>query len=528
MKGNSCRKMKLKWINNQQNSNRITLPEVAYLLSAAFVILLFATRSSFLYPLNDWNDANSYFSVGKALFNGLVPYRDVFDQKGMYLYFFYGLSYLVSHTTFTGVFVLEIICGLASLLGFYRIICLYSRQDIALILSPFAYAALACSKSFYWGGSAEELCMPFYIWGLYIILKYSVEWFGNSGNIISAKSLIIAGVLAGMIANIKFTGLGFFFAWMAWVFFTYVIDKRLADGLKACLWFLLGMAIPFIPWLIYFGVRGELYSWYWGYVYINVFSYSNLDAEGPSFGMRIYELAKNLYWIIRDNFTYFALSIPGVIYIITGSLIKKNESGTKAGIGRRIYSAILLPVLFGFLYLGIYVGGSVLAYYALPLSVFGVCGVILLARVIEIIMPKTDTVKWYLAALSILLCCILVYGLSMNSSFMKVNKEDHFLYKLKAYVEDDATLLNVGCLDAGLYTVCDIVPSCQWFQTQTINSDVPYDEQARYISEGLITYVLARDTYPECMHDKYELVDTEVWNQGDEEFTYYLFELRDK
>ena len=78
--------------------------EILYFFLAAFLLMLFVTRSSFLYPCNDWCDANSYFSVGKALFHGKMPYRDVFDQKGMYLYFLYGLSYLVSHTTFLGVF----------------------------------------------------------------------------------------------------------------------------------------------------------------------------------------------------------------------------------------------------------------------------------------------------------------------------------------------------------------------------------------------------------------------------------------
>ena len=80
-----------------------------YLILSVFLIMMVATRSSFLYPCNNWNDANSYFSVGKALFNGKMPYRDVFDQKGMYLYFFYGLCYLISNTTFIGVFFFEVI-----------------------------------------------------------------------------------------------------------------------------------------------------------------------------------------------------------------------------------------------------------------------------------------------------------------------------------------------------------------------------------------------------------------------------------
>ena len=78
---------------------------------AAFVFLGIASRSSFLYPFNNWDDANSYLTMGKSLFNGKVLYRDVFDQKGLYLYFLYGLAYLISHTTFAGVFILEILLG---------------------------------------------------------------------------------------------------------------------------------------------------------------------------------------------------------------------------------------------------------------------------------------------------------------------------------------------------------------------------------------------------------------------------------
>ena len=147
-----------------------------YLLLAGFLLMLFATRSSFLYPCNDWNDANSYFSMGKALFNGKMPYRDVFDQKGPYLYFLYGLAYLVSHTTFAGVFILEVICAFLDLLGIYYILRLYLKRNTALFFSPLTLAVAVSSKSFYWGGSAEEICYPLLVWGLYL----SIEYFKNS------------------------------------------------------------------------------------------------------------------------------------------------------------------------------------------------------------------------------------------------------------------------------------------------------------------------------------------------------------
>ena len=42
--------------------------------------MMICTRSSLLYVFNLWDDANSYFTVGKCIFRGFVPYRDLFDQ----------------------------------------------------------------------------------------------------------------------------------------------------------------------------------------------------------------------------------------------------------------------------------------------------------------------------------------------------------------------------------------------------------------------------------------------------------------
>ena len=118
----------------------------------------------------------------------------------------------------------------------------------------------------------------------------------------------------------------------------------------------------------------------------------------------------------------------------------------------------------------------------------------------------------------------------MNVSFMGQSSEDYFLYRFRDEVlqTEDATLLNVGCLDAGLYTLCDIVPSCRWFQTQTLDIDEegnnPYAEQERYVREGLVDYVLVRDTVPASIDDHYALIDSEVYGWGDYEFNYYLYQ----
>ena len=54
---------------------------VAAAAAAALAVMLFCTRSSFLFPMNNWDDANSYFTMGKSMMHGILIYRDIFDQK---------------------------------------------------------------------------------------------------------------------------------------------------------------------------------------------------------------------------------------------------------------------------------------------------------------------------------------------------------------------------------------------------------------------------------------------------------------
>ena len=488
---------------------------IFFLISAA-IFLMLATRSSFLYVFNNWDDANSYFSMGKALFNGEILYKDVFDQKGPYLYFLYGLAYLIQDTGFLGVFILEILLGFFDILGFFKILKLYINEELAFILSPLSFLVIVISRSFWWGGSAEEMCLPLYIWGLYLILRYlKAEYRLRT---MSNAVIIMGGILAGLVANIKFTGLGFFFAWMAIVWISFLVYKDFAGSIGACFLFLLGMFIPFIPWLIYFGMNDALYDWYWGYVYINVFLYPSSGSE--ELYDKFYSMAKILYWIVRDNYMYFIFVIPGLIH----SIFAKEQ---------KILARIAVPILFIFMYLGIFIGGRKLPYYSLPLSVFSVFGFAFAGNVIEILDKKQER-KQYLPYIILNLLCVPVIALlSMNVSFMSQKADDYFLFRFRDEVLEtkDPTLLNINCLDAGLYTVTGIVPSCRWFQTQTLDiaedENNPYKEQDRYIKEALTDYVIARDSYPDFITENYDLIDEAEYSYSDYDFTYYLFRKRE-
>lgn len=489
---------------------------LCFTLGIAFCFLAICSRSSFLYPFNNWDDSNSYFSMGKLMMNGGVIYRDLFDQKGPLLYFIYGIGYLLSHNTFYGVFVLEILSFTLFLVAEYMIARLYLSHRIALCLLPLTALAVTVSKSFYWGGSAEEFSLPFLAWGLWASLRYFKKEYPN---LISWKQILFFGILAGCIMLIKYTLLGFYFAWMGMIALANLNRQNWKGSLRSCLLFLAGMALPVIPWFVYFLMHGALDEWYQAYIYCNVFLYSDLYEGGIYVGEKIYILAKIMYWLIWDNLVFFIPIIVGFFYF----LVSKHE---------KWYEKINLYMLFGFLFLGIYIGGTTLYYYSLPLSIFSIFGFICIGKLLawfsqQFFVEKVSRFLKIGATVGFVAVLGLSWHLSMNTEFMKQKKEDFFLYEFRDIVlrEENPTLLNIGCLDAGLYTLADIVPTCRYFQSNAVHGfDEVWEEQLRYIEEGQTEFVLARNDYPKEIFQKYGLVSEKKYRIGDEEFTYYLFQ----
>ena len=484
-----------------------------YCLVLSAVFLSICSRSSFLYSYNNWDDANSYFSMGKFMMNGGIIYRDLYDQKGPYLYLLYGLAYLISKDTFFGVFLMEIAAIAAFLYAGYKIMTLFCNRRTALILLPVLAMSTLTSLSFYWGGAAEEFCLPLLAWSLYMSLKYFKEDYPKMA---ASGMILVNGIFAGIIMQVKYTMLGFYFAWMAMMAMMHFTPANIKKSIGKCFIFLGGMVLTMIPWLIYFGLHGALDDWYQCYVYNNIFLYSDLNSEGTGLYSKLYDLAKILYNLLIDNFSYFLFVVVGMAALL---FAKK----------RRWYEKVNVYAMFGFLFLGIFVGGANIFYYSIPLMVFAPIGLAMAGRAAEAVICRCKIrYRAYIipAAVSSIVCIFCSFWLSMNTDYMRVKKEEHFLYRFKEIVEreDDPTLLNVNMLDAGLYTVADIVPSVKFFQTNGIAYEHMFLEQERYIREGITDFVICRFYYPDYIEDKYELLaEASFPTDGKNESTYYLF-----
>lgn len=300
---------------------------------------------------------------------------------------------------------------------------------------------------------------------------------------------------------IKYTMLGFYFFWMAMIALSTFNRKSWRDSVRNCVIFLTGMITPLIPWLIYFSVNEALDAWYQAYIYCNIFLYSDFYQESVGIGKKIYDLAKILYWQIRDNFIYFSMIILGFAGFLLNRKIKW-------------YEKINIYGMFGFLFSGIYIGGTTLFYYSLPLSLFSVFGFIILGMGLEKLFETFPSIME--KQILFIACSALVYvgllpvtwNLSMNTEYSRQKEEDFFLYKFRDIVlqEDNPTILNIGCLDVGLYTVTDVIPNCRYFQSNAVHGfDEVREEQLQYIKDGKVDFIIASGSYSQESLSNYEL-----------------------
>lgn len=499
-------------INTNKNTNKY-FPVLWSLLSALAIITV-CSRSSFLYAFNLWDDANSYFTVGKCIFRGFVPYRDLFDQKGPMLYFIYGFASLISSTTFIGVYVAEVVAACMSLLAVYRIYRLFLKTEIMpYIAVPLTGAVIYSSWNFWWGGSAEEFLFPFIMWGMYLTLHHFRNRYPEP---MDYKTVLIGGLLAGCVFNIKFSSLGFFFGWMAYVFFADIIGGRVVKkAIISCFVFLGGMGVATIPWIIYFGANGAIYDWLHVYIYKNVFEYSKKLPMSERVAV-IYDILKN--HVLNNELVYLFIFI-GVIYYIVAAVAtaiegKKTDHVSKeTGTGRWIVTVTIpellnLGMLFFFLIFVLFIGAVSLPYYSFPVNGFVLFGFIPFCYIIEgLISKKAGNI---LVVASLVLSFVISWLMSVNVRSMYLRPEDMFVYKFRDYIREtgveDPGIIVQFTFDVGLYTVLDEEPICYYFQTQTLNMDEVLEYQEQYLYSGEADFVVTCDHEAEGIDDRYDLV----------------------
>lgn len=498
----------------------------------AFAILYFCCGSSFRYAINPWVDSNAFFTMGKAMANGMVPYKDIFEQKGPLLYFLHCLAYWISNTSFLGVYIFEAVCATISMIFVYKIANLYLNKAYSYVVSILTFTFVCNSFCFYFGDSAEEFCIPIILVGLYYLIRY----FKNSEDF-KLSTYFVMGFLSGCVALIKITVIGFWFGLAAMICLHKLFNKDIKKAFIIGAVFLAGMLCAFIPWIIYFAVTGGLKDFINVYFVINFIAYSNNN----SFITKVLDMI---------HFYFIKISIhPFIIILSTISCLFPLIF--KWFMEKGFFSRISIPFSFGCLFILTYFSGFQFAYYFLPFTVF-ICFLLITVFYYLQKISVPDIPKALTRFLGVALAVIIVF---CSARFNPISRrtalrgEPIMQKQISEYINShnpNGTILNYYNLDSGVYLLDNYTNLFKHFEKQNI----PYeryreniDEQNRYIDEHEAYYVVAfsesddineiyeknitlKTDYNLCLSTPYKFVLDNFTSRDITKYC-YLFELKD-
>ena len=488
----------------------------SFALSALFIGI--CSKSSPLYPMNDWVDVNCFFTMGRSLLDGLVPYRDLYEQKGPVLYFVYAIISLFSRDSYWGVYLLEVVAFGLFLYYSGKLAQLFlGKSRIIYLLLAFLAAPIVTSWSFTHGGSVEQNTLFMLVYGMYSVLRAIKERRG-----LTFREALVNGIFAGILLWSKYTMLGFYLGLALFVLLWYLADPALRRKLLATIGqFFLGiLAVSGIVFL-YFGYHGALEDLFTTYFYNNIFLYPT-ETDGSRLKL-IYDCVKAAIKNNR-NFTWFLWI--GLVWLVCQL--------------RARWRTVVMPILcFLGLMAGTYWGGKGFDYYGLVLAAFCIYGLVGLVSFLRYVgffrlLRQAFGNATVLAGIAIsLAACILLattWTTNPNRYLIGQSRENTVQYRFAEIIKavDDPTLLNYGFLDGGFFYAGDATPACRFYCYFNINAPDMWENQRQCIESGDADFIVTRkyslDKYS-VDASKYQLVDvaSQHFNK-DLVFVYYLYQ----
>lgn len=442
----------------------------------SFIIITLCSRNSFLYPVNFECDINVFQTIGRGMLNGLVPYKDLFDHKGPYVYLLFMLLELWEPL----VYILEIIVCTISLYYAYKLIELYEKNGLQILIIFICLSFF--NLSFHSAGTVEEFFFPMELYITYIGLRYVRE----ENRIVPAQFFLI-GIYAGLILWSKYTILGFFVGWCIVPFVLMIKQKEYKELAIGISLIILGVVVITIPAGIYLGINGAIPDFIQAYFFNNII-YANKD------GIIVNIVSVIISFLLNRNMMPIVIMIAiGMVYIIKLNKIEKYY----------YLSTLLSMTLFTF-------AGGGFAYYSFPFNMFIIFALLLIMK------------KWKSSIIAIVITIFAIFH-NQNFELMHVDVKDTPQYKFAEIINsvNEPTMLMYNSMDYGFYDISNVMPNCKYFFRCSIVG-LAEEERENYLKNKVVDFYICIDEPVEF--EGYELI-SEMNYGNKKKLNYYLYQL---
>ena len=127
-----------------------------------------------MHPFGGRCDSSWFFTAGKAWMEGMTPYVDFADSKGPLLWLIYGIGYLLTPTSYSGVFWLSVIAYTFTFAFIWQTCRLKLRKRNSLIVVACMSLCFFC-RIYHTEVRAEDFCMPAICGGIYLTCSVLLE-----------------------------------------------------------------------------------------------------------------------------------------------------------------------------------------------------------------------------------------------------------------------------------------------------------------------------------------------------------------
>lgn len=453
--------------------------------------------------------------------HGRVLYRDILEQKGLLIYLIQIPAYLISHTTFLGVWIIQtILMAITAILG-YKLAITAKLKPLFSFIAVTSFALIIFTSYSLSSSQIVELyVLPCFVASIYTAYKYyCIE------TDIPIKSLFINGLLAGILLWTKYSLLGFYFAWMAVICFRSLFKKHFLKAIKEAFSFILGMVVITIPCVLYFAVNHALNEMFRCYFMNNISGYGNEITLNGLLGSYEWTFVRQL-----ELSTVLCIAIFVSLVLV---LIKKKSATLK----------IMFCSCFAVQFITVYLHGAMMSYYFFAFAPFALIGTIGISQILQSLCQKRSF-KESTKIITTVICSVIILigsiGIAVNNQprparFLE-NSDNLAQYKFAEYMNkkyDNPTLLDFNELDGGFYTAADITPST-WAYC-ALNWDNPQMDKDRIetVKDKKVDFVVLRVSgsvdfiktdWPVELTENYTVVDRVEQYRVSDLFTYFLLE----
>ncbi len=445
---------------------RLTLFRWVGLFLFSFFLLTFLSPDSFLMAY--WSprcDSAWFFTCGKAWMEGMTPYVDFADSKGPLLWLIYGIGYLLSPTSYIGVFWLSVVAYTFTFDILWRTARLFGgRREAVVVLVMMS--VLLFFREIHDEVRAEDFCMPWICAGIYCMTRALLQPSGPE----LKKYAFWLGVSMAWCLLVKWN-LFFMMGGMAIVVAVIALQRHCVCAI-AC--GLAGIIFPLLPFVAYLGVKGCFVDM------VNEYFVNTFLITDNGFGMGMWKA-----FVVKNS-----TNLPTTFKTMAQCVIL--ASIVVLCLRRRFSWWIMLAFVPFFLFIVLKPCARHYSAASIPFFVYPLCE---LARLKSGLLQRMSQKKY-----CVLMSVVYFVGIAFNVhsdrlAFMAGDPPAKFVAAEQILMRKPYCKIMYSCYEIGWGLRARALPACKYWALQFGASETMKNERANAIGAHKADYIIAIPDY---------------------------------